>query len=331
MHGNYFHASSNYTTRTYIHIINKLKHPNKLNMNNKLKSLILLLAIVLFSTSCLPKRKIVGEVLMELHAAEKWNDIIELSHNNFLETEEELFVLANAYFESNKSDSAIYVCNQILEKDSTYHYATLTIADSFFKQENYIKAEEYYIKTIKLSPDYATAYINLGNLYEVAKMKEDAINTYMHAVELFLSNQYLDEVVRVSNYIISIDSKNTYAYKFLAEAYRQQNDYDSAIDALKKVLDISYETDNGIELFETNALLGNLLYAKGDYELASKMLEQSVENIEYIADYKWLIYCDLSASYNKLGYMDKSLKYSNLAKEIDEEKTISYINKLLQY
>ena len=298
----------------------------------------LLLITVVFIFSCTSKQKNYEEELANLHTDREWGKIIDFAQNNLLNTKGELFILADAYFQNDDHESSIPICNRILKIDSTHYYTMLLLANNYLEQKKYSKAEKYYRRVIDLQPNYARAYLNLGYLYERRDNKELAINNYIIAIEIFASNDFWEEVLLYSNHIISIDSMNIEAHKFLAAAYRQKKDYDSAIHSLIKVLTLTYKGEGGkytVEemksFIDTQVLIGNLFYHNREYEKALDILEPTID-VEYAKlpyTSKLLIYCNISACYNKLENMEKHLEYLNLAKEIDEERTMNYLNELL--
>lgn len=147
-----------------------------------------------------------------------------------------------------------------------------------------------------------------------------------------------DEMIEYSNRILSADSLNINAYKFLSEAYRQKKDYGSAINSLSKILVITYKGEGGKytaeemkSFLDTQIVLGNLLYRNKEYQRAVDMLEQTleVEYLELIDNSKLFIYCNLSASYYKLDDNKKANHYADLAIQINEERAINILRELI--
>jgi tetratricopeptide (TPR) repeat protein len=85
------------------------------------------------------------------------------------------------------------------------------------------KAEYYFSRALKLDPDYAKAYDNLGQVYEQLQELEKAEQQYQLAMKL----QYLP------------------AYPHLANVMIERGNYKKADDIVRQVLDIATNTQDG--------------------------------------------------------------------------------------
>ena len=80
-----------------------------------------------------------------------------------------LQIMAVAYFESGKTDSAFYCASEAIKQNPDNYYALVTLGDICFAIKDYEKAEVFYSKVLDLAPGYARAYLNLAKLYETSQ------------------------------------------------------------------------------------------------------------------------------------------------------------------
>lgn len=89
-----------------------------------------------------------------------------------------------------------------------------------FSRGEYEKAIEFYEKAIKVDPNYAQAYNNLGLAYQAVNAKPSEIVWYFKTA-------------------VAIDPNNAQAYDNLGKAYYGMGDFDKAEQYCKKALEIN--------------------------------------------------------------------------------------------
>lgn len=122
-------------------------------------------------------------------------------------------LIANTYFKENKFKEAINYYNKALEKNKNYISSYYNIAEIYKKLKDFDKSKEYYEKAIEISRDYIYPYYQIGNLYFDKKEFDSAIDWYKKALEI----EPNEELV---NYYIGI-------------SYKEQNNLKLAIEHLK--------------------------------------------------------------------------------------------------
>ncbi len=79
----------------------------------------------------------------------------------------------------NKQFSAAQECYLgAIEVDSSYHLASQKVADHFVKQENFIEALKWYIRTIQFAPNSVPANLEAATVLEKLGRERDAISYY---------------------------------------------------------------------------------------------------------------------------------------------------------
>ena len=124
------------------------------------------------------------------------------------------------------------VYNSTLYKDfftpdiiSRYALGHNDIALFYFNKGLYKDAEKEYLESIRLAPDYAPAYYNLGTNYYSQGLLDKSINSYNTSIKYYrelsrdklLAKFIMHEIARV--------------YNNLGASYERKNDFDNAIKA----------------------------------------------------------------------------------------------------
>jgi adenylate cyclase len=123
-----------------------------------------------------------------------------------------------------------------------------------------IEARTFFQHAIDIDPNYAAAYVGLGD-------------TYQRSLILGWTDQPVETLKRIENLAttaIRLDQSNTGAHALLGEVYLQFGQYDQAIDELKLTLDLNPSDA------ETYGALGNALLFTGTLEDAIKASETAI-------------------------------------------------------
>jgi tetratricopeptide (TPR) repeat protein len=179
------------------------------------------------------------------------------------------------------------------------------IGNILYYKQNYDCAINEYKEVIKLKPDYAEAYNNLGNCYNTKNQLNEAINAYNLAIR----------------YVVNKDTA-IIAYYNLGSVYEKLDLIDDAIIAYKKVIEKDKSRINA------HYNLGVCYYKKGNTPEAISEFELSLKrnyNKPYAHYYLGKIFCNLND--NK-----KAIEHYKLAVKLkpDYTEVINELNKLLE-
>ena len=187
----------------------------------------------------------------------------------------------------------------------------IQIASSFAKMKQYNKALEYLKEAnpyIKTSPYISAFSCNYHIQCFVAQKKPDSIRKYYNLVytyptvkdSLFLNLSFANQTV--SQYYVDKGKINTaYAY------------------AKKAVLFAQKSTDEEIEM-EANAIMGRVLYQKGEYKNAIEILKKaSVNALTYDKENFVNINKNLSQSFAALGDWKQAFRYNEIYSKYNDQ------------
>lgn len=185
------------------------------------------------------------------------------------------------------------------------------LGNIFVKKGDYVKTEEYYLKSIEIDPKFSLAYNGLGNIYKFRKEIEKSIIHYNKAIELNskfsnpyngLGNIYLDkkDYEKAKEFYlkaIEIDESNSNPYNGLGNIYVKNNDYKKAKEYFTKSINL------GPDISAPYYNLANILFIEkkyeqskdnylkkielaGDEDYFSKIAKSKVEEIDNILESK---------------------------------------------
>ena len=186
-----------------------------------------------------------------------------------------------------------------------------------------IKAGEMFAKAIELDPYYAEAYAGLGWV-------NDAKVSYGWTEFV---QQALDNAFKYGRKALELEESNASAHSLLVSVYAHQNQYELAIRAAERALDLNPNdafaygemgwvllrfgrVDEAIAALEISLRLdstsprnvwwhlGMAYYLKGDYEKALKMLEKGVIKRPDFAGYQ----IAFAATYAQLGRSEEAAR-----------------------
>jgi len=171
--------------------------------------------------------------------------------------------------------------------------------------ENYNEAIENYYKAIKLKPDYAEAYNNLGivylkikefekskhNLDQATKLKPDYAEAYYNLGNVHRNLKQYEKSIQY--YKIAIKLKKNYyeAYNDLGIAYFNQEEFDNAKDALNEAIKLKPDSAEAYNNF------GIILLNQEEFDKAKDTLNKAIK-----------LKPDYAEAYNNLGMLHFKLK-----------------------
>ena len=153
------------------------------------------------------------------------------------------------------------------------------------------RADRLYKKALENDPSYAQAYVGMAQVYW---------NKYYW--ETFISENFLDSVLILTNKALSIDGQLSEAHRLKGNYYRQIGDYEQAIKELSKA--VEFNPNDGEAYYRRAEILyfNNSDYDKSleDFQIALSLVPESL-----LPD----LYRDLSWEYLLLGFVEKANYY----------------------
>jgi len=162
------------------------------------------------------------EKIMELYNSRQYDEFIKLAEIELNKSENDysfFLALSDAYGNLGKYDKAFYYAEKLLEKEPSNYYALFALGNYHYLLEKLDSAEFYYNKVLEIRPTYARANLNLAQLFEKQNKKNEAVEQYLKAIELFKENNFKEEVIQYSKQVLSLDPNNRLAKENLGPPY----------------------------------------------------------------------------------------------------------------
>ena len=291
-----------------------------------MKKLLFLLTVVLFvscSSNKQDREMFLKEKLFASYKSGEWQ--LALSYLDTLRSSgvdlDILPIEAECYAGIGEYDKAITMLEKEIELDtmSDIHYIYQTLGNIYSYKKDYDKAIINYKKTIELRPFYARPYVNLAGIFELTGDKQQSVDYYMAAVKLFAEHQFIDETIECSNRILSIDSENIEAYKFLQNALYISKQYNDAVSVGLRLDNILEEKELFDERCENWLFTGMAAFDCKDYPLSYFCISNAMQSEGVKETYGYLGYSYLSALSRKQGDLGLAKEYSNIAKSYGKD------------
>ncbi|EOC99583.1 tetratricopeptide repeat protein [Caldisalinibacter kiritimatiensis] len=188
----------------------------------------------------------------------------------------------------------------IYELIGDYYYNNMKFRDGYMY---YIKAHEC---NIKIDNNYKSAEVvtKIARCSLLLKDYEDSIKLNKHALA----------ILEKSN----IESENLYKRCLfnIAIAYKDLRNHEKVLEYLYKIENSGYQLSDSqsIDIF---ILKGNSYYGNGDYNEAEIYYKKAIELAEKKKDRERLslVYMNISALYNKIGKVEKTINFGKKALE----------------
>ena len=214
---------------------------------------------------------------------------------------------------------------------SLKEYVYLAIGYCNGELGNYSKAIEACKQVIRINPDYALAYNNLGTAYSELGLHNEAIEAYKQAIRIdpdfaisyhnlglayYILGFYKD-AIEAFKQAIRINPDDVSAYEILGVNYSELGLYKEAIEAYKQAIRIEPELD------EPYNNLGNAYARLGLYKDAIEAYKQAIRIDPDLPNPHF----GLGLSYLQIGDKNSALDEYKILKELD----IDLANQLFDY
>lgn len=172
-----------------------------------------------------------------------------LKHKKHADTYSDLAVI---YKGTGQYDKAMKLYKKALKVDPKHNFAHNNLGGLYYDQKNFKGAEKEFKYLVDNDP-FPAAHYNLGNVYKHWKRYDEAMQQYKSAVKLYpdytkaveywvycaeqLKNH--KEIIQGNTYLVSLDPENHRAYYSMGKSYMDVEDYDKAIPAFKKAMEIN--------------------------------------------------------------------------------------------
>jgi len=187
----------------------------------------------------------------------------------------------------------------------------IQIASSYAKMKQYNKALEYLKEAnpyIKTSP-YISAFS--GNYHMqcfVAQKKPDSVRKYYNLI-------YTYPTVKDSLFL-----NLSFANQSMSKYYADEGKIHAAYGYAKKAVIFGQKSTDDEIIMEANAIMGRVLYEKGDYKNAIETLKKaSVNALTYDKENFVNINKNLSQSYAALGDWKEAFRYNEIYSKYNDE------------
>ncbi|WP_309744169.1 tetratricopeptide repeat protein, partial [Chamaesiphon sp. OTE_20_metabat_361] len=177
-------------------------------------------------------------------------------------------------------ERAIDCYQKVIEIDDINEYAHLGLGLSYYSLEKYESAIFYLEKLIKLDPQHGDAYYYLGLSHQRSQnlvLADEALSralaisplnsSFLHAkAELMYNLKNYPAAIETYQALVKIEPQNATGWYDLACCYALQDRLDSALDNLRKAIELepdklknSARTDADFALLHDNELFKNLV------------------------------------------------------------------------
>jgi tetratricopeptide (TPR) repeat protein len=123
---------------------------------------------------------------------------------------------------------------------------------------NYKKAIKFYKKAVKIDPNFAFAYDNLGVVYRKTKQYDKALEAYaksikiiptnstpiMNSAVVYIHQRKYDKAIEMYQKLIEIDDTDPESFYGIGHAQTLKGDYEEALDNICKAYNLYYSTNS---------------------------------------------------------------------------------------
>lgn len=154
------------------------------------------------------------------------------------------------------------------------------IANVFTQQGNSNEAAEYYLKALKVNPNYVNAYYNMGKLFQIQGKTDAAIDCFRQALR---RNPALVEAHYSLGFALQTQGKLDEAQDCYRRALRQKPDFPEAYNNIGTILAVQGRLDEAVEHFH-QALKFRPDYPKARQNLINTLKQQQLLKNTTVSD-----------------------------------------------
>lgn len=236
-----------------------------------------------------------------------------------------LLLHAEILLESDKPKEAIELLENELEKfnDTDKVFVLMELAEIYDEQTEFEKVYETLKKVLKINPQYEDALMRLCFWADVTKQQKDCIELHLGLLDefpfyasawynlglLYQSIKNFTEAIEAYEDCLALDDKYEYALRNLGECYIQIKEYDKAIAVFEEHIELAKPED---VILETLAYCWERKkrYAKArQYYRKASMMNPEDDTIFF----------KIGETYAKEKQWEKAIKSYSVALHIDKE------------
>ena len=199
---------------------------------------------------------------------------------------------------------------------------------------DYQAAINFYNESLKLNPNFADAYNNLGVIYNILKNYDAAIDSYTKAIAInpnvalfyynlganYYSLNNYDAALQNYNKSIELDPNYAPVYNNRGIVYQSLNDFEKALADFKKSIEIESNYANNAAVYSN---IGMIYDDLKQYDDAIENLKKAIALDPLYAN----AYYNLAGTYEHIGNYLEALKNYNKAIEINPNYAEAYNNR----
>ncbi|KPJ53400.1 hypothetical protein AMJ39_04855 [candidate division TA06 bacterium DG_24] len=164
-------------------------------------------------------------------------------------------------------------------------------AAKYVQEEKYDLAIEEYEKVLQLEPSDASVYNHMGDIYLKKNEKDQAIDEYYRAVDVYVKEAYYTNAIAVCKKILRCDRDRADVYEQLGHLYAKQGLVGEAITNLMEFADRQMKQDNMDGVLQAYRTMVELTPENIDARkqlvemyLSQEQVDEAVKELSEIAD-----------------------------------------------
>jgi|GEM_PF-1306840 tetratricopeptide (TPR) repeat protein len=227
--------------------------------------------------------------------------------------------LGNVYLAKGMLNEAGAEFRQVLQIDPNNGGAHNGLANLYYRQRKFDDAMAEYLQAIQMNPNLAEANLDLGNAYYEKRQFKDAANYFKRYTMLapkdevgyfMLAKSYqslkdtalVADAIAMSEKSVKLNPNNDGAWYLLASLYRDIKNYNAAIKAYNKALELSpVDAERWYEAGKVYMKLGNSYWDSKDTVSARAIFDSSIVCFDKA--------CELDPGKVESSYYDKATAY----------------------
>ncbi len=209
---------------------------------------------------------------------------------------------AGTAFQMIKADSiAIKYFEKVVKKDSTQSSLFMTMADNYYRNNNYEQAIKYYEAKINIDSTFEPAYRNMAFVYFRIEKWDNARQAFLKAKEL-------------------VDTTFQTHY-WLAQTYSRMDSTEQTNELYIKILKLveGREKQYKDEILIANDFLGRRAFQKKNYQTAITYLSRALQ----LRPNEWRFMEMLGASYHQLLNYDEAIKWYKAVLKLNPKSEVA--------